>query len=242
MHITRLSPITLGVLALAIVVFGTASLALWRSRHRAPIAAAPQSQELGETSRWAPGDRAPPPGPSAPSAVPSAPAQPALAGASDPPAAMDLTSEQTGVDAGARAVDNTVAVQNRQRLVAAHNLQLIVQADEQAFVSLKLADDTRVAIRKIDEDFGNRARAALNVAPDQTTVDRQIGLGIAGNDQAERDRRSAIRTLLGPEGATDFETAEYAEARRLRIRYRRQWAEELDATAPWPEGVPRSAH
>jgi hypothetical protein len=158
-----------------------------------------------------------------------------------------MTPDGVAVDGGRHAVDDSVAVQNRQQLVAAHNLQLIVQADEQAFASLKLGDDTRVAIRRIDEAFGIRTRAALNLASDQTPVaqipiDRQIGLGIARNDEAERDRRAAIRTLLGPEGATDFETAEYAEARRLRIRYRRQWAEELDATAPWPEGVPRSVH
>ena len=232
MHIARLSPITIGFLVLSLVVLGAAVLVLSRSRHRAAtpaelVAETETGDRARDTTTAPPADRLAraPVGATRPRIEENAAATPPA-----PPA----------TDGGDHAVDDKVAVKNRQLLVAAHNLQLIVQADEQAFEVLKLPDDQRVAIRRISEEFGRRARDDLSAS--QTTVDEQIGLGIARNDQAERDRRAAIKALLGPEGATAFSTAEYAEARRLRIRYRKQWAEELDSAAPWPEGVPRSAH
>jgi hypothetical protein len=250
MRITRLSPITLASLALTILVFGAAAYTLSRSWRRRDQPVVTLDREAAPIEPPAAGSApAAAPTPSAialPPALP--PALPISADVARPragPPAPTLEAQTVPAEPPVPETRDRVAIQNRRLLVASHNLQLVRQADERAFETLKLPEETRVAIRKIDEELGRKTHDDLGVNSEQVSqmsIDQQIGLGIARNDAAERDRRAAIKDLLGPEGATDFATAAYAEARRLRIQYRKQWAAELDSAAPWPAGLPRSPH
>jgi hypothetical protein len=245
MPVTRLSPITVGCLVVAIIVIAAGVYILSQPRRHDPTySAEPASQvSSGESS-----ETRSPEGPhplrstKPPDISPHPP--PARRKVATPPSAAlaNANVETPAADGGAPTGNDKVAIKNRQLLIAAHNLQLVQQADERAFDTLKLSESVRVAIRTIDEAYGKKTQEALSPDPERLTIDRQIGLGIGSNEEAERIRRAAIKDVLGLEGAQEFAAAEYAETRRLRIQYRKQWAEELDANAPRPPGMPRTPH
>jgi hypothetical protein len=86
--------------------------------------------------------------------------------------------------------------------------------DEKAFETLKLADDTRVAIRKINEAHRPQARILMGLSVEEAS------------QLLERDedaRRTAIGVLLGPDEAKDFYAAEVAST---------------PAAAATPDGLP----
>ena len=116
----------------------------------------------------------------------------------------------------------------RALAVAAHNEALRRLADERVFESRKLADATRDAIRRINQDFAVNMRANIQAPQDFATDEvpahgRDAG-GTNGRAELEQVRRAALDSLLGPDEARIFEVAEQVAARALAPRYRRAWS------------------
>jgi hypothetical protein len=214
MRTTRLSPITVGVFVVALLVVVAEVTVVRRSGRQTDITAAPVPSEP-------PSPSAPPAPQPPPAAAPSARPTPLVATG---PALLEAEAEaDAGVDAGA---DRAAVLQRRALLAAGQNQRLIQQVDETLFMTSKMGDPTRVAIRRINEDHARRLQALLEAGgPDGTAA----ALG-----EAERSRRAALDSLLGPEASRAFDMAEHMASRRVRPRYRRAWAEELRQQAPLP--------
>jgi hypothetical protein len=243
----RPSPITIGVVALAMVVLGTGVYLVTRPHpHTEPTAAddSPASPAQEPPPTPPPPPRHPPRPPIAaapPGATPAAaPAPPPTESDPPPPAESDPPPPAAQALPDPAAV--AAALKQRALLSASHNQQLVVSADEQTFERLHLPETTRAAVRQINEEYRRKTESQLGADPSGLSADQQIGANIAGNSDADRARRAAIDTLLGPDGAREFSAAEYAAERRLRLQLRRQWSEELDTKAPRPPGLPPSPH
>jgi len=97
-------------------------------------------------------------------------------------------------------------LEQRKQLLSTHYPQALREADEHAFVKLRIPHDRRAAIRSLNE---NLTRHLLG------------GAGSAGNIQSSR--LDYLEGILGREGARAFRSLETKEIRRLQIRYISQW-------------------
>jgi Spy/CpxP family protein refolding chaperone len=206
----RPSPITLGLSAL---MLGILTLAVWLfARPRHPVAEAPPPEPTLEADEN-PG-RAPP----APAPTPPAPARrpapaPVVAVEPPPPAPAPDTT-----DAGEPPPRMPFALR-RDLLVKNHNLRMS-EADEETFRALNLPEATRARIREINEAHRLRTeRTETSAAPPAT------GASVALT--AAEARQVALRQLLGPEGAQQFDAEERAAVRKLRGKYRFEWGRQL---------------
>jgi hypothetical protein len=98
----------------------------------------------------------------------------------------------------------------RSVLRAAQN-QRLKESDEIVFGQLGISDGQREAIRKINDDYSRRTELVAE-APDASA--RKV--------EMDRERRSALADLLGPDLGRRFESAESAVTIRLRGKYRRE--------------------
>jgi hypothetical protein len=105
------------------------------------------------------------------------------------------------------------------------------EADEMAFATLQLNDDTRAAIRRINDSHAAQVSALRNGAAINQNEDDN-------NDVIPSTRRGALRHLLGVGAADRFEAAEQTAAKRLHNRYRWQ---SLHGIAPGTAGGPEAA-
>ena len=231
---TRVSPIIVGLTAIAVLVMGTGGYLLLRPhpRHVPAVAA------LAEADDSEPEPIAAPPAPAPPLAAASAPAPPAP---DPPPPEAPRPSAAAPVDPPPREVQSA-AVKKRALLMADHNQRVILEADERAFEALQLPDATRAAIRQINASYVKSRRDAIEANAAAWSPGEQLGANLAKSDESDRARRAALKEVLGADGVSAFETAEYAAARRLRRQYSAQWAQELEQQAPLPEGLPPSPH
>ena len=234
---TRFSPIIVGLAAIAVLVLGTEGYLLLRPHRRAVSAAeepvtaadseqrsraappAPASSVRPLPTASAPAAPAPPPPP------PEAPQPPIAAGGEPPP--LEVQS---------------AAVKKRALLMGDHSQRVTLEADERAFDTLQLPDATRAAIRQINGSYVKTTRDAIEANAAAWSPGEQLGANLAKNDEADRARRAALKEVLGADGVSAFETAEYTAARRLRRQYSAQWAQEIEQQAPLPPGLPPSPH
>lgn len=103
------------------------------------------------------------------------------------------------------------------RLVANHN-QRLQEADERAFAALNLPEQTRAAIRHLNEEQRRRTEPRSG---------RADGPGASEVAAAAAARADALRFLLGTDGAQTFDQQERAAVGRLRGKYRFQWGRQL---------------
>ncbi|HEY2900251.1 MAG TPA: hypothetical protein VGL59_06730 [Polyangia bacterium] len=96
----------------------------------------------------------------------------------------------------------------RASLIVNHNRRL-QEADEQAFEILKFPEATRASIRQLNEEHSKQTIDAGNAAA------------------AASNRQDALRLLLGPGAAKDFDSQERAAVQRLRGKYRFEWGRQL---------------
>ena len=136
----------------------------------------------------------------------------------------------------------SVALKQRALLMADHNERIVEEADERAFEAMKLPDETRLAIRRINDRYATATHEFLAANPSTWSPGEQQGANIANGEEADRARRAALKDLLGIDGVAAFEGAEHAAVRRLQRRYGGQWAQELEQKAPLPDGLPPSPH
>jgi hypothetical protein len=102
------------------------------------------------------------------------------------------------------------ALRWRSDALADRKLRVIKEADEKAFEDLSLPEDTRAAIRRVNEDY-LRQRREPPVAADQP------------ESQPDRDRQAALEQLLGVDGVKTFHEAEDTNALRIRPENGRPW-------------------
>jgi hypothetical protein len=225
----RRSPLVVGALVVAVAVIAVEVAVVLRPR-RHEVA---QAQAVEEPP---PPEVPPPPAPPLPPAVPpprrlavAPPPQPAAA----PPPAVPV--EQPAPDA-APPPDTRAVLKKRALLIADHNIQVIRDADEKAFATMDLPEETRTAIRRINDDYTNRKR-------DQLAHDEPFPTGpdqlVAGPNAAEADRlrQEALDQLLGSDAGPKFRAAETSSAHDIRIQSRRTWLRSLQNEAPLPPGV-----
>ena len=234
---TRVSPIIVGLAAIAVRCWGrraTCSSVPTGATCRRPKRQCPRPIPNGDLgprplpprrpfNRFRP--RAPPSRPRRPRRLPKRRNLPVAAGGEPPP--LEVQS---------------AAVKKRALLMGDHNQRVTLEADERAFDTLQLPDATRAAIRQINGSYVKTTRDAIEANAAAWSPGEQLGANLAKNDEADRARRAALKEVLGADGVSAFETAEYAAARRLRRQYSAQWAQELEQQAPLPEGLPPSPH
>jgi hypothetical protein len=216
----RISPVIIGLGMAAAAGAGLGASWLVRSPSRGAMpAAAGRGGEVGA--------RAPVVEPSAP--PPRVQVSPPLALAPAPEAPRPGTATH-------------LALKQRALLMADHNERIIEEADERAFEAMKLPDETRLAIRRINDRYATATHEFLAANPSTWSPGQQQGANIANSEEADRARRASLKDLLGIDGVAAFEGAEHAAVRRLQRRFGGQWAQELEQQAPLPDGLPPSPH
>jgi hypothetical protein len=210
----RISPIIIGLGMVAAAGAGLGAYRLVRSPSRGP---APAAAGRGGDD----GARASVVEPSAP--PPRVPVSPplALVPAPEPEARRPGTA-------------TNVALKQRALLMADHNERIVEDADERAFEAMKLPDETRLAIRRINDRYATATHEFLAVNPSTWSPGEQQGANIANSEEADRARRAALKDLLGIDGVSAFEGTEHAAVRRLQRRYGGQDDERGDAPSPHP--------
>jgi hypothetical protein len=142
-------------------------------------------------------------------------------------------------DSGSSASGDVLAVfRRRAQIIAAHKKQLIDEADEKAFEVVKASEATRMAIRRINEEYARRLQAIPAPSAIGQAVAQGSGSAPDSYDAARAARQAAIAEALGPDAARDFENAERTAEVSVRAHLRRQWGRELRANAgspPTPE-------
>jgi hypothetical protein len=227
---TRISPLLLGVAGIGLALIGAEGYLLFRP-HRRPAPAVVETPPDDDSERR----------PAVASPEPPRPVQ-ALPAESAPVAPVPAVQPpQPEVEPPVERVQNA-ALKKRALLMANHNQRVIQEADERAFETMKLPDATRAAIRRINDGYVKTTRDFLDANPPTWSPGEQVGANLAKSDEADRARRAALKDVLGADGVSAFETAEYSAARRLRRQYSGQWAQELDQQAPLPEGLAPSPH
>jgi hypothetical protein len=107
------------------------------------------------------------------------------------------------------------------------------EADEMAFATLQLTEETRAAIRQINDANAARVNALRNgVAANQSDS--------ANNEAIPQSRRILLRQLLGVAAADRFEATEQAAAKRLHNRYRWQSLHGIAPGTASPEAAKQS--
>ena len=138
-------------------------------------------------------------------------------------------------DSGSPASGDVLAVfKRRAQIIAAHNKQLIDEADERAFEVVKASDATRAAIRRINEEYGRRIQGIPAPGASGQAAIQGSGLAPDTYDASRAARRAAIGEVLDPDSAKDFEIAERTAEAGVRAHVRRQWGRELRASASLP--------
>jgi hypothetical protein len=102
------------------------------------------------------------------------------------------------------------AVRWRSEALADRKLRVIREADEKTFEDMSLPEDTRVAIRRINEDYLHQKREPP-IAADQP------------DSQPDSGRQAALEELLGVDGVKTFRDAEDVNALRVRPDNGRPW-------------------
>jgi hypothetical protein len=126
-------------------------------------------------------------------------------------------------------------MKKRAQLLSDYHQRLVHDADEKAFETMALPENTRGAIRQINEEYGRRTQTFLAGQTDGGLPYNQISsVNVVGNDEAERARKEALTTVLGEEGARQLDLAEHQAARKMRGQFRREWFRELETQAPQP--------
>jgi hypothetical protein len=204
----RLSPITLGLSTLMIAVLCVAALVFARARrqtHANTLANLERDQALTK--------------PTVP--APPAPIWPAPRPVNDPaPAPAPVIAEAAPTfDAGAPAEDGSatngeVPSARRATLITNHNRRL-EEADAQVFEAMRLPEDTRASIRRINDEYRKWTELGAQT------------LDVAGGVAASNARQDALRLLLGETPAKDFDGEERGAIRRLRGKYRFEWGRQL---------------
>jgi len=233
---TRVSPLIVALAGIAVAVLGAEGYLLFRPHRRnTPAAVAPAPSD--EPDRQPAAATPVPPQPAPPVQAVEAPVAPA------PPPPLELPQPPAAsvAEPPTREMQNG-AVKKRAMLMADHNQRVTLEADERSFDTLRLPDTTRAAIRQINANYVKTTRDSIEANATAWSPGEQLGANLAKNDEADRARRAALKEVLGADGVSAFETAEYAAARRLRRQYSAQWARELEAQAPLPEGLPPSPH
>jgi hypothetical protein len=203
-RMARPSPITVGTVVLAVGVLGAAVYVLSRSRERVIASSTVADEVSGAPPRPAVLAVDPPNTAAGPRGV-AAPASPLPVLSPPPPLA-----ERAAAAPDAAFAAETGTANERLRSIAARNQRLITESDERVFEALKLSDATRAAIRRINDEASARARVALEAAPPHPPR----------TDESAPERRAAIKDLLGEDAAGQFDNAESAVIRHLRIQAR----------------------
>lgn len=223
----RPSPITVGTLALAVFVMAAAAYILFRPPDRADVTAAPEPPEETPPSVKVDPPRA------LPRIVASSPPevrrQPPPPTPPPPPPLPEV--EQPRAPDAAFVLDSGAAGTERVFRIAEHNQQMIKEGDERVFETLNLAETTRAAIRRINEEAAKRARTSLEANPRNPPR----------TDEAEPERRAAIKNLLGDDASSQFDNTELAAVRHLRLQARAKWTGPLRSGAASPPVVTPAA-
>jgi hypothetical protein len=202
----RSNVIIVGTVALAPLILGVESYALYRAHHHR---AAP-SDALGSLEMTAApalgGPVAETPAVPTPAARPLAPPppQPPAPAPEDPPPETETVSDVQPDPANAR----------RRQLMLQRRGEILQVADEQVFGLLNVSDAQRAAIRAIDSAYA-RTLQAIGQLP------QGADLQSAGLDpNADQARRAAIANVLGPDATHAFNFAERKAERHVRNQYR----------------------
>jgi hypothetical protein len=204
--------IVVGTIGLSALLLGVELSALHRTKSRAAADLAYDPPREAEPQHPSPRPRAAPASEVSSEAHPAA--KPARAAAPELAVAPGPTR-----DGGADAAPG--AVERRQRLLAEHNRQLMREADERAFDKLKVPNEARAAIRRINEDY---ARATAGIQ-DTTLVDASAEAAAASPPaslSAQQTRHADIAGVLGAEVA-QFYSLERKEKKLLRNQHRAEW-------------------
>jgi hypothetical protein len=122
--------------------------------------------------------------------------------------------------AGRLAVGAAVmAIKKRNLLIAAHDQQLLEQADEQAFDALDLPAASRALLRAINDRSAEDRRALLGAEISGRTSEDEAAAAEAGNAALDRDRRAKLVGVLGVDQLGAFEAAESEALAQLRRRF-----------------------
>jgi hypothetical protein len=123
-----------------------------------------------------------------------------------------------------------LAIRKRSLLSLEHERALIEHADEQAFDALRLPEELRGAVRRLNADSGQERRALLGVEVDRQAPDDERAAAEVANAELDRIREQALENLLGVDAFQLFEAAEAAALRRLRERFP-GWADRVGGGA-----------
>jgi hypothetical protein len=231
--VRRLSPITIGLLALAAVVAAIALYVLLRSPSVPEPAPpppepdeAPTRQERRPPAASAPAHPRELPPMSTPSAPPAQPQPPDVAA----PVVAAAIAPAPSRDAG-QSINR-----GRGLLVAQLFHKRRLEADERAFESLKMGEATRTSIRQINDAYKKQIDEAwTGSGVDGAPADPP---GAPSNAAATRARHEALVNLLGADASREFEAAERAAIQQVRGKYRVEGARllRLQAAPGTPEG------
>jgi hypothetical protein len=218
----RLSPITLGLSVLMIAILTTAAILMVGARHTRERASVE-----GETAEAPPGAAAPTPAPEVtvappPPPPPAPPPLPAAAPAQPAPVMAVATAPDPDAQAPGEDAQLAAAPPNRRALLTVNHNRRRQQADENVFNSLGLPEETRAAIRRINEEYRRQTEPTTPAAP-ASPPPVEVGEAAA----ALKAREAAITQLLGPDQAKEFDSQERAAVLRLRGKYRFEWGRQL---------------
>ncbi len=203
----RSNVIIVGTVALAPLILGVESYALYRAHHhRATPADALGSFEMTTSPALdVPAAQTPAvPAPAARPLAPAPPPPPPAPAAEDPPPETETVSD----------VQSDPANERRRQLMLQRRGEVLQAADEQVFGLLNVPDAQRAAIRAID---GAYARTLQAIAALPQGADLQS----AGLDpNADQTRRAAIANVLGPDATHAFNFEERKAERHARNQYR----------------------
>jgi hypothetical protein len=207
----RLSPITVALSVLMVAILSTAIFLMVGARH--PRERAPVDGDSAEPSLNA---AAPPRAPEVPVAPPAPPPLPAPPPEPEP-AATVATAPETDAQSPGDDAQLTAAPPNRRALLLVNHNRRRQEADENVFTSLGLSEETRTAIRQINEEYQRQTQPNPDPAP----------LDVSEASTALRAREAALVRLLGADAAKEFESQERAAVLRLRGKYRFEWGRQL---------------
>ncbi len=215
----RLSPITLGLSVLMIAILSTAAVLMVGARHERE-----RATFEAETAEAPPKAAAPPPAPEEITVAPPPPPRPAPAPAATQPAPVVAVATAPDTDAQATGDDAqlTAAPPNRRALLQVNHNRRRQEADETVFNNLGLPEQTRAAIRQINEEYRRQTEPTTPAAP-ASPPPVEVGDASA----ALKARQAAITQLLGPDQAKEFDSQERAAVLRLRGKYRFEWGRQL---------------
>lgn len=146
----------------------------------------------------------------------------------------DVRSRADGIwfpttDRPARATSEVTAIAKRNLMILEHREQLLEEADERAFQSLRLPEPLCTLVRRVNDEWAEKRRSVLSGPIGAQTPEQAIASAEAANAELDRTRRVALANVLEATNLQELEAAEDAESSRLRERFR-GWEERVGGT------------